>query len=85
VSTRCADRTRDKVEVDAVLESADGCVVGIEVKAGSTVRTEDLVGLRHLANRLGSRFAAGYLLYPGQQALPFGDRLRALPIGALWR
>lgn len=78
-------RTRDKVEVDAVLETADGRVVGIEVKAGSTVRSEDLAGLRHLESRLGSRFVAGYVLFTGQQTLPFGDRLRALPIEALWR
>jgi predicted AAA+ superfamily ATPase len=78
-------RTKDKVEVDAVLETADGRVVGIEVKAGATVRTEDLAGLRHLANRLSSRFIAGYLLYTGQQTLPFGDRLLAVPIDALWR
>jgi hypothetical protein len=71
--------------VDAVLEAPDGRVVGIEVKAGATVRTEDLAGLRHLAARLGPRFIAGYLLYTGQQTLPFGDRLRALPIDALWR
>jgi hypothetical protein len=32
------DRNRDGVEVDAVLEAADGRVVGIEVKAGATVR-----------------------------------------------
>ncbi len=78
-------RTKDKVEVDAVLEAADGRVVGIEVKAGATVRTEDLAGLRHLADRVGSRFVAGYVLYTGAQTLPFGDRLRALPIDALWR
>ncbi len=78
-------RTKDKVEVDAVLESADGRVVGIEVKAGATVRTDDLAGLRHLADRLGSRFVAGYLLYTGGHTLPFGDRLRALPLDVLWR
>ncbi|HKS51601.1 MAG TPA: ATP-binding protein [Pseudonocardiaceae bacterium] len=78
-------RTKDKVEVDAVLEATDGRVVGIEVKAGATVRNEDLAGLRHLANRLGSRFVAGYVLYTGGQTLPFGDRLRALPIDVLWR
>jgi len=77
-------RTKDRVEVDAVLESADGRVVAVEVKAGATVRTEDLAGLRHLAHRLGDRFVAGYVLYTGQQTLPFGDRLRALPIDALW-
>jgi uncharacterized protein len=78
-------RTKDGVEVDAVLEAADGRVVGIEVKAGSTIRSEDLAGLRHLARRLGPRFVAGYVLYTGQQTLPFGDRLRALPIEALWQ
>jgi predicted AAA+ superfamily ATPase len=78
-------RTKDRVEVDAVLETPDGRVVAIEVKAGATIRAEDLAGLRHLAQRLGSRFVAGYVLYTGQQTLPFGDRLRALPVDALWQ
>jgi uncharacterized protein len=78
-------RTKDRVEVDAVLETPDGRVVAIEVKAGATVRSEDLAGLRHLAQRLGPRLVAGYVLYTGQQTLPFGDRLRALPIDVLWR
>jgi uncharacterized protein len=77
-------RTKDKTEVDAVLETRDGRVVGIEVKAGATVRSEDLAGLRHLANHLGDRFVAGYVLYTGQQTLPFGDKLRAVPLDALW-
>ncbi|MBT8224429.1 MAG: ATP-binding protein [Dactylosporangium sp.] len=77
-------RTKDQVEVDAVLEAADGRIVAIEVKASSTIRAEDLTGLRHLASRVGPRLVAGYVLYTGQQTLPFGDRLRALPIDALW-
>ncbi len=77
-------RTKDKVEVDAVLETPDGRVVGIEVKAGATVRAEDLAGLRHLANHIGDRFVAGYVLYTGQQTLPFGPKLRAIPLDALW-
>jgi predicted AAA+ superfamily ATPase len=78
-------RTKDKVEVDAVLEAPDGRVIAIEVKAGATVRSEDLAGLRHLAQRLDRRFVAGYVLYTGQQTLPFGDRLRAVPLDALWQ
>lgn len=78
-------RTKDKVEVDAILETPDGRVIAIEVKAGATVRGEDLAGLRHLAQRLDRRFVAGYVLYTGQQTLPFGDRLRAVPIDALWQ
>jgi len=77
-------RTKDQIEVDAVLETPDGRIVAIEVKAGATIHTEDLAGLRHLSQRLGPRFIAGFILYTGQQTLPFGDRLRALPIDAIW-
>jgi predicted AAA+ superfamily ATPase len=59
--------------------------VGIEVKASSTVRTEDFRGLRHLAERLGDDFVAGILLYTGDQTLPFGPGLRAMPVSALWQ
>jgi uncharacterized protein len=77
-------RDRDKIEVDMVLEHASGAVIGIEVKSAETVRADDFRGLRHLARRLGDRFRAGIVLYAGQQQLPFGDRLTALPISALW-
>lgn len=56
-------RTKDKVEVDAVLESADGRVIGIEVKAGATLHKQDFAGLRHLQDRLGDQFVAGFVLY----------------------
>jgi uncharacterized protein len=78
-------RTKDGAEVDALIETPDGRVIGIEVKAGATVRTEDLSGLRSLATALGDRFVAGYVLYTGQQTLPFGEKLRAIPLDALWR
>ncbi|MBB4940379.1 hypothetical protein FHR32_004684 [Streptosporangium album] len=77
-------RTKDKVEVDAVLENRQGRVVGIEVKASSTVRPDDFRGLRHLAGRLGDDFAVGVVLYTGTQTLPFGERMRAMPVSALW-
>ncbi|MET0423974.1 MAG: ATP-binding protein [Actinoplanes sp.] len=78
-------RTKDGSEVDAVIETPDGRVIGIEVKAGATVRTEDLSGLRGLANLLGDRFVAGYVLYTGQQTLPFSEKIKAVPMDALWR
>ena len=77
-------RDRDQYEVDAVLESATGEVVACEVKAGETVRSEDFRGITRLARRIGDQLVAGIVLYAGGQALPFGDRLRAWPISALW-
>lgn len=78
-------RTKDKLEVDALIETADGRVIGIEVKAGATVRSEDLTGMRHLAAHLQDRFVAGFVFYTGQQTLPFGEKIRALPVDALWQ
>jgi len=76
-------RTRDQIEVDLVLENQRK-VVAIEVKASATVRSEDFRGLRQLASRLGSDFVVGVVLYLGQETLPFGERLRAMPLNALW-
>jgi uncharacterized protein len=77
-------RTKDKAEVDAVVETPDGRIVAVEVKAGSTVRTEDLAGMRNLAKRVGDGFVAGYVLYTGQQTLSFGGKIKAIPLDALW-
>ena len=77
-------RDRDQHEVDAVLERASGEVVAVEVKAAETVRSDDFRGIRHLAARLGDRLLAGIVLYAGTQPLPFGNRLRALPISTIW-
>lgn len=77
-------RDRDRYEVDAILERASGEVVAIEVKAAESVRAEDFRGIRHVADRLGDKLLAGIVLYAGRRALPFGPRLRAMPISALW-
>jgi predicted AAA+ superfamily ATPase len=77
-------RTKDNVEVDAVLENRRGAVVGIEVKAASTVGSDDFRGLRHLAQRLGNDFLVGIVLHTGNQTLSFGPRMRAMPVSTLW-
>lgn len=78
-------RDHNKVKVDAVLENRQRQVVGIEVKAASTVRTEDFSGLRRLAEKLGQDFIVGIVLYTGTATLPFGPNLRALPVSAIWQ
>lgn len=77
-------RDRDGREVDMLLEARDGRLVAIEVKAGSTVRSEDTRHLRHLRDLLGDRFHRGIILYTGNRTIRYGDRIECLPIDALW-
>lgn len=78
-------RDRDGIEVDFILERPDGSIVGIEVKAASSVSSRDTKGLRFLADRLGDRFAAGVVLSFMPEATPLGDRLTAFPLDTLWQ
>nr|WP_083888567.1 DUF4143 domain-containing protein [Actinoplanes missouriensis] len=78
-------RDQNKVEVDVILENRQRQVVAIEVKAASTVRSDDFTGLRRVADRLGDDLIAGIVLYTGTSTLPFGDRMRAVPVSALWQ
>ena len=71
-------------EVDMVIESAAGDVVGVEVKSSATPRVKDFAGLKKFAALAGERFKLGVLFYDGDQTLPFGDRLWAVPISTLW-
>jgi uncharacterized protein len=75
---------RDGREVDCLLETPSGRVAGVEVKAAATVRADDFRHLRMLRDRLGDDFVAGVVFCTGEQPLPFGDRLMALPISLLW-
>lgn len=78
-------RDRNGREVDLVLERRNGQLVGIEVKASSTVTRTDFRHLAWLRDRLGDRFAGGYVLSLGRESGSFGDRLAALPLSAMWR
>src|SRR5262249_26131632 len=77
-------RTKDKIEVDIVLENRRGEVVAMEVKASATVRGEDFRGLRRLADRLGDDLIAGIVLYTGPETVAFGPRFSAMPISVIW-
>jgi len=72
-------------EVDVILEDRAGRIVGVEIKASSTVAGGDFRGLDTLRTVASKRFHRGVVLYAGRQALPFGPGLHALPISALWR
>jgi uncharacterized protein len=77
-------RTSDGVEVDLVLETPDGRVCAVEVKAGAQPTAGATRGLEYLRDRLGERFVTGLLLTTGNQAQRIGDRLAVAPVDVLW-
>lgn len=76
-------RERTGREVDLVLENAAGKVVGIEVKASTSVSRNDFEHLRFLRERLGEHFLRGVVLYTGTESVSFSDKLEAVPLGLL--
>jgi len=77
-------RTQQGDEVDLVLETWDGMVAAVEIKAGARVQGSDLSGLRMLRDRLGERFVGGVLLNLGDLAYKYEDKLFILPMSRLW-
>ncbi len=79
-------RDKQKNEVDIVLERANTNVIGIEIKASASVKSQDFKGLAKLAEFAGDRFERGVLFYSGVEVLPFKQgniTFYALPIGLL--
>jgi uncharacterized protein len=77
-------RDKDQDEVDVVIEAPGGALIGVEVKAGATVRGDDFRGLRKLQAACGHQFKLGVVLYDSETTVPFGDRLSAAPLSCLW-
>jgi uncharacterized protein len=69
-----------------VLERSDGMLVAIEVKAGVTVGSDEVKGLRRFRNLVGDRFVHGIVLYTGTGSFRIdGDpQLTAHPVSVLW-
>ena len=77
-------RDKDQNEADFVIESVQGEIVGIEVKAAATVTSSDFKGLRKLADACADDFKLGIVAYDGANIVPFGERMFAAPIACLW-
>lgn len=78
-------RDLERREIDFLLETSDGRIAAIEVKASQSVSTTDIRWLQYLRELLGRRFVGGVLLHAGQESHSLGDRISSAPISALWR
>jgi hypothetical protein len=55
------------------------------VKAAASFGARDWRAMETLRDERGAAFRSGFLLYAGEQTLPLGDRLWAVPLSALWQ
>jgi predicted AAA+ superfamily ATPase len=74
---------RDREDVDLVLEDNRGRIVGVEVKAAASLRGGDARWLKKLAEARFDQFAAGIVVYAGEQTIPLGNRVWAMPFSGL--
>jgi len=77
-------RTRDNKEADFLLERADDRLAGVDVKSSDTVKSEDFKGTRVSLEVAGNDFVSSGFLYTGEDAIPFGEKLPAFRVWALW-
>jgi uncharacterized protein len=77
-------RTKEMDEVDLVLEDNRGRIVGIEIKAGATLRPKDFSGLRKLQEATGDRFLRGLILHDHDRVTPFNEKIHSAPVSVLW-
>ena len=78
-------RDREQREIDFLIERDDRSLLGIEVKAGSTIGAGDFKHLKWFQENLAKgRPFVGIVLYSGELAGAMGDNLWAVPFTALW-
>lgn len=78
-------RDRLNREIDFVIEDEGGSLLGIEVKAGSSLSMNSFKHLKWFKENMGhnKRFV-GVVLYAGKEVLRFGEKMWAVPINSLW-
>ncbi len=67
-----------------MLENQAGEIVAIEVKSTVSLSARDWRPLERLRDARGDSFRCGCVVHPGESTTPLGDRLFAVPVGALW-
>ena len=77
-------RDKDQVEVDIVIETLSGDVIGIEIKASATLRNQDFQGIERLRKSAGKNFMMGMVLYDGDHTNVVDGNIFSAPLGVLW-
>jgi predicted AAA+ superfamily ATPase len=78
-------RSQTGEEIDLLLEDRAGNIAALEIKLSQTITSRDVKSMAGLRDLLGERFVRGAAIYSGRETMPLGDRLIALPIGAVFQ
>jgi predicted AAA+ superfamily ATPase len=71
-------------EVDFVIESPNGKVVGIEVKLDGTINEKDWANMNTLKETVGNNFLKGVIIYTGASLMQVSRNIWAVPVNYLW-
>jgi predicted AAA+ superfamily ATPase len=78
-------RDREKREIDFIIENAEGAILGVEVKAGSSVSRDSFKHLKWFRdNIIKKKSFIGVILYTGEHIASFGEAMWAVPMNILW-
>ena len=79
-------RDHKRHEIDMIIEREDRSLLGIEVKAGHKVSSDDFAPQRWFVNNIikQQKNYVGIVLYSGEDVLQFDDNMFAVPVPALW-
>lgn len=75
-------RTSHGSEVDLVIETQSG-PIPIEIKQTETLRPEMAKGVVSFRDDFGQKAARGYVVFPGEAALPLAENVVSLPLASL--
>jgi predicted AAA+ superfamily ATPase len=74
----------DGKETDFIVEKDNGETIAIEVKLDSSLNEKDFKNLELCRDTIGNKFKKGIVIYTGENLVPFGDKLWAVPVNYLW-
>ena len=78
-------RDLDGLEVDILIELADGQLLAVEVKSSTSITEKSWTNLIRFRERFPDRHITGACLHAGTQTGQIGGWLHILPITALWQ
>lgn len=78
-------RDREKREIDFLIERDDHSFLAMEIKSGLTIDKSDFKHIKWFAENLAKdKSVVGIILYSGENIIPFGGNLWAIPFHCLW-